>query len=207
MTLGAAGPVPAGWYPDPGGDPQWRVWTGAQWSSVTRPYGERPTARALVDSLATINALHRVTRYGVAAVLSGLGLVVSVLAHLPGSAHPLSRALTIVLLDAAAAMIILGSIAYAAAGRALAGGWRPWTVVPGLNAAIVSSLVARRLEDPRPARRLVMNVAAVVLFAARVRYDPYLGVLPALVAADLMIGAQRLVAQLAGPSEHATSAS
>ena len=29
---------PAGWYPDPAGSAGWRVWTGSDWSSMTRPF-------------------------------------------------------------------------------------------------------------------------------------------------------------------------
>lgn len=198
MTDVAPGPVPPGWYPDPAGERQWRVWTGTQWSVATRPYGEAPASSSLVPALSAINALHRVARYGVVAVLAGIGLAVSATAHLPGTAHPLSRVATVTLVDAAAVMLALGSLAYAVAAQALTGSWRPWAFVPGLNTVIVSALVARRLEDPRPARRVVVNVLAVAIFVARARVDPYLGVLPALVAADLMMGAQRLVTQLSG---------
>ncbi len=33
------GAPPVGWYPDPGGAPQWRRWEGASWSDATMPYG------------------------------------------------------------------------------------------------------------------------------------------------------------------------
>lgn len=103
-------------------------------------------------------------------------------------------------------LVLLGSIAYGTAGQALAGRWRPWAFVPVVNALVVSALVTRHLEDPRPARRVLVDVAALALFALRARVDPFLGVLPALVAADLMTSAQRLVHQLAGPAPDAPPA-
>jgi hypothetical protein len=34
--------TPSGWYPDPAGEPQWRRWEGATWSTETMPYGPPP---------------------------------------------------------------------------------------------------------------------------------------------------------------------
>src|SRR5580692_5309378 len=40
VSLSSPYDVPPGWYPDPSGTRQWRVWTGTTWSEVTRSYGE-----------------------------------------------------------------------------------------------------------------------------------------------------------------------
>jgi hypothetical protein len=37
----AAAP-PDGWYPDPGGEAQWRRWDGTSWGAATLPYGPPP---------------------------------------------------------------------------------------------------------------------------------------------------------------------
>jgi hypothetical protein len=44
VSISATSPIPPGWYPDPAGARQWRVWTGTTWSDATRPYGERVDA-------------------------------------------------------------------------------------------------------------------------------------------------------------------
>ncbi|MEO9181652.1 MAG: DUF2510 domain-containing protein, partial [Acidimicrobiales bacterium] len=77
---------PPGWYPDPAGSRQWRVWTGLQWSSVTRSYGEPVAPRSLVADLPLIQALHRLVRYGIVGDYAGIGILVSILAHWPGTA-------------------------------------------------------------------------------------------------------------------------
>src|SRR5271155_4319368 len=70
VSLSSA-PVPSGWYPDPSGARQWRVWTGTQWSELTRPYGEVAPAPSIATDLSLIQALHRLVRYGA----PGLGVV------------------------------------------------------------------------------------------------------------------------------------
>ncbi len=34
--------TPVGWYPDPGGTPQWRRWDGTTWGDATMPFGPPP---------------------------------------------------------------------------------------------------------------------------------------------------------------------
>ncbi|MGH9020334.1 MAG: DUF2510 domain-containing protein, partial [Acidimicrobiales bacterium] len=93
--------TPPGWYPDPSGEPRWRVWNGLDWSDVTRDY-----AGGDVDATPwpVALAVHRVARYGVAGVFAGLGLAVSVGAHWPGSAHPLNAVVAPTLLAVALTM-------------------------------------------------------------------------------------------------------
>lgn len=47
MTEPSSPAVPAGWYPDPAGDPRPRWWDGAQWTDqYAEPYSQRPAAVA-----------------------------------------------------------------------------------------------------------------------------------------------------------------
>jgi len=85
MSLPTSRGVPPGWYPDPGGARQWRVWTGTTWSELTRPYGAPVLEVPLSSSLGLVNSLHRLTRYGVVDLYAGIGLIVSMLAHWPGT--------------------------------------------------------------------------------------------------------------------------
>ena len=87
--------VPPGWYPDPSGERQWRVWNGTEWSDMTRPYGTPVTAKEPVNhlgisELATLNSLRRLTQFGILAYYAGFALLVGLVAHWPGHDHPVS---------------------------------------------------------------------------------------------------------------------
>ena len=124
-------PVPSGWYPDPSGERQWRVWTGREWSELTRPYGEAAPAPSIVADLPLIQALHRLVRYGIVGDFAGMSIFVSVLAHWPGTAHPVSEWFAVAACNVAVALVLVGSACFAFAGsrarRSLdALGVRPW---------------------------------------------------------------------------------
>ena len=125
MTSPTTNPAPPGWYPDPAGERQWRVWTGRDWSVVTRSYDPEQPSPPIAESLGLVTATQRLVRYGVATVFAGLGLVVSVADHGRGSAHPIDTTLATTLLALAVALIVLGTAGYAFAGRELAGRWTP----------------------------------------------------------------------------------
>ena len=191
--------VPPGWYPDPSGARQWRVWTGDRWSDLTRSFGAAPTTRDLVTSLPLIQALHRVRRYGVTGFYAGLGLVVGILAHWPGTAHPATAWFATTTLDAGIVLLVLGLAHFVFAAKELAGHWSPWALVPGLNVLAVSGWVTQRLGG-QPVRRVVTEVVLIVLFIVRFRYEPWLAVGPALLAIGLGKSTEVLLDQLAGPS-------
>ncbi|MFI5036688.1 MAG: hypothetical protein ACHQFZ_10845 [Acidimicrobiales bacterium] len=207
MTPSELGPVPPGWYPDPGGERQWRVWTGRDWSSMTRPYGDPAAATSLVETLGLVTAVHRLARYGVVALFAGLGLVVSVATHGPGSAHALGTTLAATLLSLALGLLAIGSASYALAGRELVGRWSPAVLVPGLNVVVVSSLISRALGETGPLRRVGVDVALIGLYLLESGPHPYLAVAPALVSWDLTTSLARLGHQLVGAPAPASRAS
>jgi hypothetical protein len=182
--------VPPGWYPDPTGERQWRVWTGSMWSTTTRSF-DTPTAPA-TRRVAEALAAHRLERYGVGGVCAGLGLAVGVAAHWPGTGHPINATLASALMSLAIALLAVGTASYALCGRDLLGRWVWPLVVPGVNVAAVSSLVARRLGDPGPGRRALIDVVAATAYVLLYRHYPVLAVVPALVAADLALTLSRL---------------
>jgi Protein of unknown function (DUF2510) len=49
MSVVATTPIPAGWYPDPHGNPQQRWWDGDAWTSDVAPYEASPTRNPLDD--------------------------------------------------------------------------------------------------------------------------------------------------------------
>lgn len=191
-------PVPPGWYPDPAGERRWRVWTGSQWSTTTRPFdvvGETATTR-----VAETLAAHRLERYGVGGVCAGLGLAVSVAAHWPGTAHPMNATAATALMALALALAAVGTASYALFGRDLLGRWAWPLVVPAINVAAVSSLVTRRLGDPGPGRRALIDFMVATAYAALYRTYPVLAVVPALVAADLALSLSRLGSASGAPT-------
>ncbi|HQT99480.1 MAG TPA: DUF2510 domain-containing protein [Acidimicrobiales bacterium] len=181
MSLTPAPAVPPGWYPDPSGARQWRVWTGTRWSEVTRPYGERSAPVSAVASLPLIQALDRVSRYGVVGVLGGLGLYVSVLSHWPGSANPVPTWFASLATTLALSFFFLGSAAYAFAARELRGHWSLSALVPLVNLEVVNAQLTQRLGSS-PTRRVVADSVLLVLFVMQFHHDVWLGVAPVLVA-------------------------
>jgi hypothetical protein len=115
VSLTSPSPAPPGWYPDPAGERQWRVWTGAQWSHLTRPYGPLVDANQVSTHLTLLQALRRLLRYGIVGSFSGLAIIVGVLAHWPGTAHPASLTFCVIALDAGLALLVIGSASFASA--------------------------------------------------------------------------------------------
>lgn len=191
--------MPAGWYPDPSGTRQWRVWTGSKWSEVTRPYGDPRLPARLATNLSLVQALGRVRGVGVVGVVGGLALLVSVLAHWPGTAHPTPEWFALIASGTALAMLALGSVACAFGAKELRGHWSIDAIIPGVNFLLVSALVAQRLGR----HSFIRNIADVVLlaiFAASSHANVWLGVAPMIVAFTQTLWASALIDQLNGPS-------
>jgi len=191
--------VPPGWYPDPSGSRQWRIWTGATWSEVTRPYGDTAVTPRFVASLGLVQAMRRVFGAGVVGVVGGLGLLVSVLAHWPGTAHPAPRWFALTASDVAVAMIVVGSVVCAFGVKELQGRWSPEAFLPGVNLFIASVLVRRRLGQART-WRIVSEILLLVLFAAASRDELWLSVGPVIVAYVETSWFGALIDQLGSPS-------
>jgi len=198
VSLPSPGSVPPGWYPDPSGQHQWRVWTGSVWSEVTRSYGEKTARAAVITTLPLIRALHRLVRYGVVAFYGGLGLLVSILAHWPSSAHPTTRVLANTLSDAGVALLIMGSVSYALAAKELMDRWTVVALVPGANVIAVSGLVAQRVSTRPALRRMVSEIILLGLFCAQGHSQPWLCVAPTLIALDHVRWTDELIAKLSG---------
>ncbi len=181
MSTSATSPIPPGWYPDPAGAREWRVWTGTAWSEVTRPYGDRVEATRPATTFPLLLALRRVQNVGIVGVLGGLGLLVSVLAHWPGTQHPTPEWFAIVASNVAVALLVVGTAACAFGVKELEGRWSLAAFAPGVNLFIASALVNRRLGI-RPAWRIIAELALLVVFVASSRDDLWLCVGPVIVA-------------------------
>jgi Protein of unknown function (DUF2510) len=198
-------PVPSGWYPDPSGARQWRVWTGTVWSELTRPYGEAAPAPSIVSDLSLIQALHRLVRYGIAGDFAGISILVSVLAHWPGTAHPVSEWFAVAACNVAVALILVGSACFAFAARELEGHWTPSAFIPGVNLVVVNAIVTRRLGG-QPLRRVGAEVVLMVLFVAQFHAEVWLCVAPVIVAVGESQWIATLIDHLLSSSKPSTPA-
>jgi hypothetical protein len=181
------------------------VWTGSKWSEVTRLYGEPGVPARLATNLSLVQALARVWSVGVVGVVGGLALLVSVLAHWPGTAHPTPEWFAVMGSSTAVAMLAVGSVVCAFGARELRGHWSIEALIPGVNFLLVSALVAQRLGRPW----FVRNTADVVLlaaYAASSHAHAWLGVAPMIVAFSQTQWVGALVDQLKGPSRDEASA-
>ena len=173
--------VPSGWYPDPSGERQWRVWTGSEWSTMTRPYGDAVSSPSIAGDLSLIQALHRLVRYGIAGDFAGISILVSVLAHWPGTAHPVSEWFAVAACNVAVALLVIGSACFAFAARELEGRWTVWAFVPGVNLFAVNAVVTKRLGG-QPLRRVGAEAVLMVIFVVQFHAEVWLCVAPVIVA-------------------------
>jgi hypothetical protein len=199
VSLTPSNAIPPGWYPDPSGARQWRVWTGTNWSELTRPYGEPVVLTPVAASLPLIGALHRLLRYGIVAFFAGLGLVVNVLAHWPGTAKPTPFWFASTALELGIGLLLIGSLCFSFAARQLEGHWTIEAFLPGINVLVVSGLVTQRLGGRSPLWRVVTETILLALFIGQSHTELWLGVAPALVTLDHMRWTSALVDRLAGP--------
>lgn len=200
MSLSSPYDVPPGWYPDPSGARQWRVWTGTAWSEVTRPYGENAVdAPRLAASLDLVSALGRVRAVGIVGVLGGLGLLVSVLAHWPGTSRPVPEWFALAATSAASVLLLIGSVVCAFAVKELEGHWSPEAFIPGVNLFVASALVTRRL-GVRRTWRIGSEVILLAVFAVSSRNEIWLCVGPVIVAYIESTWFNALIDQLTDPS-------
>jgi hypothetical protein len=146
-----------------------------------------------------VRALGRVWSVGVVGVIGGLALVVSVLAHWPGTAHPTPEWFALIASSTAVAMLALGSVVCAFGVRELRGRWSIDAFVPGINFLVVSTLVAQRLGRSSYVRNLA-TVIVLTSFATSFHVDVWLGFAPMLVAFGHSLWMRTLVDQLKGPS-------
>lgn len=205
MALSSPQAVPPGWYPDPSGARQWRVWTGTTWSDLTRPYGEPAVTIRRTPDLALAVALRRVVSFGLVGVLGGFSLLVGVLAHWPGTAQPVPQWYAATACSIGVALLVVGSAIYAFAVKELRGRWTIDAFIPGLNYFVVGVLGARRLGRPS-GLRLVAELVLLALFASTYRTDIVVGLGPVIVALGQWLWLSVLVDQLAGPPVTSTPA-
>jgi hypothetical protein len=202
VSFSSSNATPPGWYPDPAGQREWRVWTGDEWSEITRPYGELAKSSRFVGSFPLVQALRRVFTLGVVGVLGGLGLLVSVLAHWPGTAHPAPMWFALAASSVAVALFLVGSVVCAFGVKELEGHWSPVAFLPGANLFVASALVTHRLGR-RQVWRIASEVILLAIFTVASHNDLWLCLGPMIVAYVETTWFGALIDQLNGPSSAA----
>jgi hypothetical protein len=200
MSIAPPNQVPPGWYPDPSGERQWRVWTGTSWSEATRPYGEHTTPAPVASTLSLITSLQWLLRYGIAAIFGGIGIVTSTLAHWPGTHAPMPLWLAETSIDTGLALLAAASAFFALALRELDGKWSIRACVPGLNVVVASERIIQRVAGKSAKRRIGSQLLLVALYITQSHAQPWLGVAMVIAAADQMQWVQALIDQLIGPA-------
>lgn len=195
MSSTSPSTVPPGWYPDPAGARQWRVWTGLAWSELTRSYGEPAAVTSLVQRLSLVSALRRLVNYATIGLYAGLGLVVSVLAHWPASARPVPTWFATTALDTGLALLVLGSTGYAFAARELEGRWSLWALMPGLNVIVVTGVVTQRLHG-QVSRRIISETILLGIYVSEFHHEAWLAVVPVMLALSQYRSTWWLIEQL-----------
>jgi hypothetical protein len=122
-----------------------------------------------------------VQNVGIVGVLGGLGLLVSVLAHWPGTAHPAPEWFALVASNASVALLAVGTTVCAFGVKELEGRWSLAAFVPGMNLFVASALVNRRL-GMRPTWRIISEIILLVIFTLSSRDDLWLCIGPVIVA-------------------------
>jgi hypothetical protein len=148
--------------------------------------------------LPLIGALHRLVLYGIVAFFAGLGLVVNVLGHWPGTANPAPVWFATSALTVGIGLLVIGSVCFSLAARELEGHWTLEGVIPGINMLVVSGLVTQRLGGRSPAWRVGTEVVLLAVFISQSHSELWLGVAPALVTLDHMRWTTALLDRLTG---------
>jgi hypothetical protein len=196
--------IPPGWYPDPSGERQWRVWNGSQWSDLTRPYGEHimppATSSLTTTDLVALSALRRLTQFGVVAYYTGFAMLVSVIAHWPGSAHPEPARFASAALGVAVGLTVIGTLSFAVVVHALQGHWSFGGVVPLVNTFVASHLMSLRIGITNGPFRLGADVLITVGFIVLSPAQPWVGIALAGVAFSQLARGYLLCDRISDPS-------
>ena len=197
-------PVPPGWYPDPSGERQWRVWNGTQWSDVTRPYATRdvkrePTSTIGLDELRTLDALRRLTQFGILAYYAGFALLVGLISHWPGHARPVSARVAGATLGASIGLTLIGTLSFAVCVRGLRGRWTLDALIPIVNTFAASFWMSQRLGLKGFEFRLFADVLITIGFVLLCASQPWVGIALAGVAFTQLARAYLVMDQMSGP--------
>lgn len=131
MTDADAGLPPKGWYPDPSGAQQWRVWNGRSWSDVVRAFTEGSTPG--VPSTEAVRAQGYLVRGGVVCFFGGIALLADARHHAAGLRASGHAATYDVLLAVGLVTLFAGHLAYVYATTTLWSRRRWVAAVPFLN--------------------------------------------------------------------------
>lgn len=172
MSTPSTTTIPAGWYPDPAGAAQWRLWNGRDWTTLTKPYNTMVTTVPPLAAMAPASALRWVRRVGIPAYFGGLGLLLSTLAHWPGTAQPTSSTWAVVAGLVAVGTLSVATILCGYGVYALQGHWSLDVVIPGLNLLSVMVLVLRRLGVANFTAAMAIDAFMIVVVIVTFRQSP-----------------------------------
>lgn len=174
--------TPSGWYPDPSGQPQWRVWTGNKWSSVVRAYrSEGAAPRTILSTLDRVRSIARARYIGPLGYLGGINLLASILTHWPSSSAPFADPWLLPLLGLFTFSFVMAWAITAQAVRSFQDNWTFWALVPLGNLLILTGLLRRELLGG-VSRPLTSDLLGLIMWAIVVTSSPVAGAITALMA-------------------------
>lgn len=182
MTTNETLNVPPGWYPDPSGEKQWRVWNGKEWSDITRAYvASSATSLLSVDQ---IRVLYGLRRYGILSFFAGAGMILGLVHYWPGSLHPVPWWFSNFYVALGAALLFLGYASFTRAALQLEESTTISAFVPLVNIVFVTLLCQHRLQNPFLRRVVISEAFLFVIVAAGIGISPWLIIIPALLSAQ-----------------------
>jgi hypothetical protein len=134
--------------------------------------------------------------WGITALYGGLGLLLTSVAHWPGTHQPMPHAVAIASASLALLLLLLGTLSFAFTERALQGHWTLDACIPGLNALGVEVLLTRRLGLPSATWRLGVEAVMLALIIVQFHVSPWLGAGLVLLALGHVARATVAIAQL-----------
>lgn len=175
-------PIPSGWYPDPSGRPQWRVWTGSQWSTVTRPYqAQTPPTKQLFASLHRVKVIFSARFLAPLGYLAGLNLGASTFNHWPSRSGSGFTPWLALLFGLSVFLIVIAWALAARAVRSFQDHWTFWALLPLGNLIILTSLLRRELLNV-PSRLISSDLIGLSMWLIVAGQTPWAGLITALIA-------------------------
>ncbi len=175
-------PAPSGWYPDPSGQDQWRVWTGLQWSNVTRPFHSgRASAREVLASLDRVRSIARVRYLAPLGYFTGLNLLASILTNWPTGSNPFSKFWLLPLLGMVVFCLVMAWAITAQAVRSFQSHWTFWALLPIGNLLVLMGLLRRELLG-NTAHSTMNDAVGMAMWMIVVTTTPFAGIITALIA-------------------------
>jgi hypothetical protein len=157
-----------------------------------------PTSSLGLSELETLSVMRRLTQFGILAYYAGFALLVGLVTHWPGHAHPVSAHFAGATLGASLGLTLIGAISFAASVRGLRGRWTLDALIPVINTFAASYWMSRRLGLKGFEFRLFADALITTGFVLLCASQPWVGIALAGVAFTQLARAYLVIDQISG---------